>query len=117
MNRTRSAAALAVVALTLAGCSALSEKTVPRSELEQGVQQLLEDQVGEPMDDVECDDDLAGEIDASVRCTITATDGSTIGLTVTATDVDGSDVRYEVVVDDTASPTPTPAPTPSPTAG
>ncbi|TDE08962.1 DUF4333 domain-containing protein, partial [Jiangella asiatica] len=104
MIRTRSAAMLGVVALALAGCSVFGEKTVPRSELEDGVRRLLEEQVGQPIDSVSCDDDLAGEVDASVRCTLTAEDGSTIGLTVTATDVDGNDVRYEVQVDETASP-------------
>lgn len=116
MSRRLLAAVLAVAAL--AGCSALSDRSVPRSDLEGAVQQLMEEQSGQPVDSVACDGDLAGEVDASVRCTATVA-GEEVGLTVTATDVDGNDVRYEVR-SDTASPTPTPAPTepaPSPTTG
>ncbi|WP_169792059.1 DUF4333 domain-containing protein [Jiangella muralis] len=114
-------AALAAAALTvaaLAGCSALGDRSVPRSDLEGAVKQLMEEQSGQPVDAVSCDGDLAGEVGASVRCTATVS-GEEVGLTVTTTDVDGNDVRYEVR-NDTATPTPTPSPTepaPSPTSG
>lgn len=110
------AAALAVAAL--AGCSALSDRSVPRSDLENAVQELMEEQSGQQVESVSCDGDLAGEVDASVHCTATV-DGEPVGLTVTTTDVDGNDVRYEVR-NDTATPTPPatePAPSPSATTG
>ncbi|WP_162606000.1 DUF4333 domain-containing protein [Jiangella aurantiaca] len=101
------AAALAIAALT--GCSVLGDRSVPRSDLEGAVRQLMEEQSGQEVESVSCDGDLAGEVDASVHCTATV-DGEQLGLTVTTTDVDGNDVRYEVR-NDTASPTPTPSPT------
>lgn len=104
MSRIRTAMAFVVATPMLAGCSFLGEKTVPKADLEHGVRQLLEEQIGQPVTSVTCDDDLAGEVDAQVRCTLEASDGSTIGLTVTASDVDGNDVKYEVVVDDEQQP-------------
>lgn len=118
MSRRLLAAALA--AAVLAGCSVLGDRSVTRSDLEGAVQQLMEEQSGQAVDSVTCDGDLAGEVDASVRCTATVA-GEEVGLTVTTTDVDGNDVRYEVR-SDTAGPAPTPTPTPtepasSPTTG
>ncbi|RIQ12201.1 DUF4333 domain-containing protein [Jiangella rhizosphaerae] len=121
MSRPRTVAALTAGALTvaaLAGCSVLGDRSVPRSDLEGAVKQLMEEQSGQQVDSVSCDGDLAGEVGASVRCTATA-GGEQVALTVTTTDVDGNDVRYEVR-NDTASPTPTPSPsepTPSATTG
>ncbi|MBB5786780.1 DUF4333 domain-containing protein [Jiangella mangrovi] len=106
---TFAAAALAVAALS--GCSALSDRSVPRDDLQDAVKQLMEEQSGQAVESVTCDGDLPGEVDATVHCTATV-DGETVGLTVTATDVDGNDVRYEVRND---SASPTPEPTPSPT--
>jgi hypothetical protein len=121
MSGPRFAAALAAAALAVAalsGCSVLGDRSVPKSDLETAVKQLMEEQSGHAVESVTCDGDLPGEVDASVRCTATV-GGETVGLTVTATDVDGNDVRYEVR-SDTATPTPTPsatepAATPSPT--
>ncbi|SDT65957.1 protein of unknown function [Jiangella sp. DSM 45060] len=113
---TLAATALAVAAL--AGCSVLGDRSIPRSDLEGAVKQLMEEQSGQPVDSVGCDGDLAGEVDASVRCTATVA-GEEVGLTVTTTDVDGNDVRYEVR-NDSATPAPTSSPTepaPSPTSG
>ncbi|TDC53744.1 DUF4333 domain-containing protein [Jiangella ureilytica] len=113
MSGPRLAAALAAAALVgaaLSACSALDDRSVPESDLETAVKQLMEEQSGHPVESVTCDGDLPGEVDASVRCTATV-DGETVGLTVTATDVDGNDVRYEVRTD-TATPAPTPPATP-----
>lgn len=119
MSRPRLAATLAAAAVAVAalsGCSVLGDRSVPASELEDAVQQLMEEQSGHPVESVSCDGDLAGEVGSSTHCTATV-DGETVGLTVSTTDVDGNDVRYEVR-NDTASPTPTPSatePAPSPT--
>lgn len=98
--RTTTATGLAALALALTGCSALTEQSVPADDLEQGVAKLLEEQVGQPVESVECEDDLAAEPDSEVRCQLEATDGTTIGLTVTATSVDGDEVNYEINVDE-----------------
>ncbi|WP_157987696.1 DUF4333 domain-containing protein [Jiangella endophytica] len=110
-RRLAAALAAALTVAALAGCSVLGDRSVPRSDLEGAVKQLMEEQSGQAVDSVTCDGDLAGEVDASVRCTATVA-GEEVGLTVTATDVDGDDVRYEVR-SDTASPAPTPTPTPT----
>jgi hypothetical protein len=121
MSGPRLAAALAAAAVTVAalsGCSVLGDRSVPESDLETAVKQLMEEQSGHPVESVTCDGDLPGEVDATVRCTATV-DGETVGLVVTATDVDGNDVRYEVR-NETATPIPTPSatePAPSPTGG
>lgn len=109
MSHIRTATATGLAALTLAftGCSALTEQSVPADDLEQGVAKLLEEQVGQPVESVECDDDLAAEPDSEVRCVLEAADGSTIGLTVTSTSVDGDKINYEVNVDDERTSDPT----------
>ena len=99
MNHTRTAAVLGGAALALAGCSILGEQSVPAEDLEKGVADLLEEQVGEPVASVDCDNDLAAEVGSEVRCVLEAEDGSTIGLTITAESIDGGDVNYQVEVD------------------
>lgn len=59
----------------------------------------LEQQVGRAPDDLTCSEDLPAEVDASIRCELTA-DGQTYGVTVTTTSVEGSDVEFDVLVDE-----------------
>lgn len=107
MNQMRTVAAAGALLLAVTGCSLLGEEKVPVDDLEEGVSGLLEEQVGQPVSSVDCDDDLAAEVGSEVRCTLEAEDGTTIGLTVTAESVDGDEVNYEVVVDDEMSDAPT----------
>ncbi|PSL02379.1 uncharacterized protein DUF4333 [Haloactinopolyspora alba] len=101
MHRTtRLVAATGATALALAGCSLMTDESVPADELEQGVAGLLEEQVGQPVESVDCEDDLVAEVGSEVRCTLEASDGSTIGLTVTADSIDGDQVNYQVQVDE-----------------
>ncbi|WP_298323216.1 DUF4333 domain-containing protein [Haloactinopolyspora sp.] len=100
MNHTRMATVLGGTALLFGGCSILGEQSVPAEDLEEGVADLLEEQVGEPVASVDCDDDLAAEVGSEVRCILEADDGSTIGLTITAESIDGGDVNYQVEVDE-----------------
>lgn len=94
--RRRIATALAVLAIAATGCGA---GAVAQDELETGVADQLEEQVGQ-RPEVDCADDLVAEKGETVRCELTADDGSTIGATVTVDSVDGDDVRYTVQVDD-----------------
>lgn len=97
MSRPRFLLAMAGVAvLALSGCTS----TVDRAELEQEVSTRLTEQVGVAPESVDCPDDLDAEQDATTRCTLTAPDGTQIGLTVTVTSVDGDTVNFDVVVDD-----------------
>ncbi|MBR8741006.1 DUF4333 domain-containing protein [Nocardiopsis sp. MG754419] len=60
---------------------------------------VLTEQVGQAPDDLTCPEDLPAEVGASIRCELTA-GGETLGVTVTTTSVEGSDVNFDVVVDD-----------------
>ncbi|MEX0768695.1 MAG: DUF4333 domain-containing protein [Microthrixaceae bacterium] len=98
---------VAILAMTAmsAGCSGsvsggVGEVSVDQADLEQGVSAELEAVVGQTPASVACEDDLPAEIGAQVRCTVTADDGSEIGATVTVDEVDGTDVKYSVEVDE-----------------
>ena len=85
---------LASIAVTACGSSAVS-----KADIEKGVADQLEKQVGE-RPDVSCDGDLPAKEGAKLRCELKADDGTSIGATITATDVNGDDVKYGIKVDD-----------------
>jgi hypothetical protein len=94
---------LFLVAAIAAGCSgkvSVGENVVDQAELETGVATQLEETVGQAPASVSCEDDLAAEVDAEVRCTVTSDDGSEIGATVTVDSVDDTDVQYSIQVDE-----------------
>ena len=62
--------------------------------------ELLAEEVGQTPDEFTCSEDLPAEMGAEIRCELTH-EGESIGATVTVTSVDGSDVQWDVVVDDT----------------
>jgi hypothetical protein len=100
VNRSRTAAATTLAAaafLVLTGCS--GTPTVAQSDVEDQVSTQLAKQVGQTPDGVSCPGDLTGEVGEEMRCELTA-GGQTIGLTVTVTKVDGSDVGFDIQVDD-----------------
>ncbi|WP_017595962.1 DUF4333 domain-containing protein [Nocardiopsis potens] len=72
---------------------------VPADEVAQQAATVLEEQVGQAPDDLTCPEDLPAEVGASIRCELTA-GGDTLGVTVTATSVDGGDVGFDVKVDE-----------------
>lgn len=94
-KRRATATAALALALSTAACSAGS---VAQKDVEQGVADQLEKQVGD-RPEVSCASDLKAEVGKTVRCELTADDGSTIGATVTVDKVDGDDVDYTVQVD------------------
>lgn len=91
---------LAVAAAVLLGAGCSSTTTVDRDDLEKEVSTQLEKEVGTAPDDVECPDDLTGKKGETQRCTLTAGPDQ-VGLTVTVTGVDGTDVDFDIQVDDT----------------
>jgi hypothetical protein len=100
--RSRLALATTVLALTLSGCSfsaGVGTARVAPEELETTVTEQLTEYAGQAPDDVECPDALPVELDAEVRCTLTA-GADRLGVTVTATKVDGTDVKLGIQVDD-----------------
>lgn len=88
--------ALATGALASCAASAIAE-----AEVEEKAEDALEAQIGS-RPEIDCPGDLDAEVGATMRCTLTAADGTTAGVTVTVTSVDGSDAQFDVVVDDAA---------------
>lgn len=93
--------AAAAAAALLVGCS--SEAKLSKDEVANSVAEKLAAQTGQPKPDVTCPEDLAGKVGTSLRCKLTATDGTSFGVTVKVTSVDGSTVKYDIKVDETAS--------------
>ncbi|MFC7327414.1 DUF4333 domain-containing protein [Marinactinospora rubrisoli] len=90
----------AAALLSAAGCSfSIGGSSVGSDDVANEVARQLETEVGRMPDDVTCPENLPAEVGASVRCELTA-DGQTYGVTVTATEVEGTNVRFDVEVDD-----------------
>ncbi|WP_137294244.1 DUF4333 domain-containing protein [Nocardioides dongxiaopingii] len=91
-------------ALVLGGCSAevsvgSDTPSVDQAEVETKISEELEAQVGQAPDAVDCPGDLEGEVDETMRCVLTAGEDE-VGVTVTVTDVEGTDVGFDIQVDD-----------------
>ncbi|MGW7262588.1 DUF4333 domain-containing protein [Streptomyces sp. NPDC054842] len=99
------------VSLLLVGCSAsvdvgASEPELSAGKLSDEVARKLAAATGQPKPDVSCPEDLAGEVGTTTRCTLTAGDGSTLGVTVTVTSVEDERIKFDIEADKTASPAP-----------
>ncbi|WP_210579110.1 DUF4333 domain-containing protein [Streptomyces sp. GESEQ-4] len=97
------------VAALLAGCSASvnvekSEPKLSANKLAITVAEELAATTGQPKPDITCPEDLAGKVGNTTRCTLTADDGSTLGVTVTVSSVDGDKINFDIKADDKASP-------------
>lgn len=93
----------------LVGCSASvhvgsSGPKMSAAKLSETVTEKLAATTGRPKPDITCPEDLAAEVDTTTRCTLTADDGSTLGVTVTVTSVDGDQINFDIEADETASP-------------
>lgn len=93
--------AAAAAAALLVGCSA--EAKLSKDDVADSVAEKLAAQTGQPKPDVTCPEDLKGKVGTSLRCRLTATDGTGFGVTVKVTSVEGSTIRYDIKVDETAS--------------
>jgi hypothetical protein len=107
------AATIVISAVTistlLVGCSASAnvEKSEPKlsaDKLASTLAQKLAATTGQPTPDVTCPEDLTGKAGTTTRCTLTTGDGSTLGVTVTVSSVDGSQINFGFEADDKASP-------------
>ena len=93
--------ALACAAALVAGCSFSSgDVSVDRKKVEKEVSDQLTKLVGQRPKKITCPGDLKGVEGTTMRCTLTATDGSTIGLTLNVTSVKDDDVKFHIKVDD-----------------
>lgn len=99
--------ATATAGLLLAGCSGEihvgGTPKLPKDKLADTVAQKLADTTGRPKPDITCPDDLKGKVGTTTRCTLTADDGSTLGITVRVTSVHGSHINFHIQADDHAS--------------
>jgi ABC-type glycerol-3-phosphate transport system substrate-binding protein len=76
--------------------------TVSKRDVAKEISTQLEQQVGRAPESVTCPDDLPGEIGTSIRCELDDS-GQTFGVTVTVTDVQGKNVKFDIKVDDQPS--------------
>lgn len=101
--RLRPALAAVLVLPALAACTVSADVDlgpgVEPEKLATQVSSALEESVGVAPDDVECDDQLDARVDATTRCVLTAGE-ERYGVTVTATEVSGDTVDFDVQVDD-----------------
>ncbi|MBC9717058.1 DUF4333 domain-containing protein [Streptomyces sp. TRM66268-LWL] len=99
----------AAAGLLLAGCSASVEvgSAAPRMSAERLsdlVAAELAATTGRPEPDITCPEALAGKVGTTTRCRLTASDGSTLGVAVRVTSVDGDRINFAIKADETASP-------------
>ena len=65
---------------------------------------MLEKEVGQRPDRIDCPGNLDGKIGETMRCTLTAGTDE-LGLTVTVTEIEGTTVNFDIEVDNkTAGP-------------
>jgi hypothetical protein len=101
-DRITAGAALGALPLLLAtGCSFSlgGADAVDAAEVAERSSDMLAEQIGEAPDEFTCPEDLPAEVGAEIRCELTH-GGESLGVTVTTTEVDGSDVQWDVQVDD-----------------
>lgn len=90
--------AAAAAGALLVGCSS-EEAKLPKDKVANTVAEKLAAQTGQPKPDVTCPKDLVGKVGTTMRCKLTASDGSSLGVTVKVTSVDGDDIKYDIKAD------------------
>jgi hypothetical protein len=86
--------------LAAGGCSlSVGGSAVSKAKIERTISDRLEATVGQRPKEVTCPGNLKAEKGTRMHCQLEADDGSKIGLTVTVTAVKGSDVKYDIKVD------------------
>jgi hypothetical protein len=59
---------------------------------------------GQPKPNITCPKDLAAKVGTTTRCKLTAKDGSTLGVSVKVTSIEGEQINFDIEADKTASP-------------
>jgi hypothetical protein len=85
-------------AATVAACS-FGGVSVDKDKVAQEVSDQLATQVGRAPESVTCPEDLKGEVGATMRCKL-EDGGDTYGVEVKVTKVEGTDVKFDIKVDD-----------------
>lgn len=98
------APAAAVAALTLTGCSfeaSIGGPSVDEADLEQRISEILEEEVGQAPEEIDCPGDLDAEVDAIMECTLNDSGESyPVSVVVTGVDEDTEQVSFDVEVGD-----------------
>ena len=88
---------------TAAGCSfSTGGVTVAKDDVATEISNQLKQEVGRAPESVTCPSDLKGEVGATLRCDL-QDGGETYGVTATVTKVDGTNVKFDIKVDDEPS--------------
>src|SRR3954471_4958460 len=87
------ASAFLATGLFMTGCS--SSNAVKQADVEQEIADQLGDQLG-ASPDVSCPDDLKAEVDQTMDCDVTTSDGQTVSVTVKVTSVDGNSANFSI---------------------
>ena len=93
---------------------------VSKKALEAAAKKQLQPQSDDPIDSVDCDGGLPVKVDATQTCTVTVGE-DTYHATVTATEVNGTNVDFQIVIppgqgksgDSSGSHDPSPSPSPA----
>ncbi|MEB3962209.1 DUF4333 domain-containing protein [Streptomyces kunmingensis] len=93
----------------LVGCSASvsvgkSDPELSKEKLSDLVAEKLAATTGQPKPDISCPENLKGKVGTTTRCKLTASDGSTLGVTVKVTSVDGDKINFDYEADQTFTP-------------
>lgn len=92
----------ALLAISLSGCnfhvSSSSGRSMPKQELEAGVQRVLT-RWSIDTRSVKCDGDLPAEVGKEQTCWARMDDGSSLKMVGITTSVVGDDLKYDVEVD------------------
>ncbi|AIR99572.1 DUF4333 domain-containing protein [Streptomyces glaucescens] len=97
-------AAALLVGCSVSASTGAAEPTLSAGKLADTVARKLAETTGQPKPDVTCPEDLVGKVGTTTRCTLTAGDGSSLGVTVTVSSVDGDRIDFDIEADGTASP-------------
>jgi hypothetical protein len=91
-----------LAAVTLGACSAsisLGQPTLSKATVEQNAAAQLHKQVpNQPTPTVTCPHDLNASVGATEKCTLTASDGTTLPMTVRVDKIDGGVAQFNVQV-------------------
>lgn len=95
---------IVLVLTTTVGCSFSfnAGKLMSEEQVEQGISDQLTKKVGKRPDRIDCPGDLKAKVDETMRCNLIS-GGSSIGVTVVVTAVEGDNVQYDVQVDNAPS--------------
>ena len=92
----RPATAIGALVLAAAACGT---GAVAKSDVEKNVSDQLTATVGQKPKSIACPGDLAATVGTTMRCSLTADDDTSLGLTVTVTSVQDSNVKFDIAVD------------------